>query len=537
MSRNRKLKNKWQTAAYVRLSREDGDDKESQSIIGQKQMIEDYVSHHSNEFEIVDYYVDDGFTGTNFNRPDIQRLFKDIDNKVVNCVIVKDLSRFGRDYIDVGHYLERYFPDNDIRFISLNDNIDSFKQDYDMLLPVKNVFNQQYAVDISKKVQSRFKMKQHRGEFIGAFSSYGYLKNPNNRNKLIIDEYAAQIVRRIFDMYINGMGQLKIARILNDDGILCPSEYKKQNGLNYRNGNRINSTNYWTYSTVHRVLTNEIYCGHMVQNKTKRKMKGKPKQRPKDEWIIVHNTHEAIIDKDTWDKAQNLLKRNTRQLNFEENLSVFAGFLRCADCGRAMSKNTRGKYIYYICGSYKRYGLEVCTRHTIRHDQLEEIVLDYFNLNIKTLDNLKQLAEKQQKTNIDTSSIKNEINRNELALDKIYNLKKGIYEDYKEGLLTKEEYLRFKSDYDASEKMYRDKIDLLEKQAKENNDDVFQNEWLTKLIEQKEIDCLDRSILADFIDYIEIGEDKKITITWNCPTEINKLMNRVEDIINSSAEL
>ena len=530
MARSKKTSNaerKWNVAGYLRLSREDGDDKESQSISGQKQMILDYVNQHANELVNIEFYIDDGFSGTNFNRPSIKKLFSDIDDGIINCVIVKDLSRFGRDYIDMGQYLERYFPDNDIRFIALGDNIDSYKKDYDMLLPVKNIFNQQYATDISNKVQLAFKSKQRNGKFIGAFSSYGYLKNPNDHNKLIIDEYAAQIIRRIFSMYLEDIGKLKIARILNDEGVLCPSEYKKQSGLNYKNSKRNQNTNYWTYATIHRILVNQMYIGSMVQNKTVRRMKGRAKYRPEDEWIIIPNTHQAIIDNDTFDKVQNLISRNTRQLDFEQNVSVFAGFLKCSDCGRAMAKNKRGKNTYYICGSYKSYGTEVCTSHTIQEYKLAQIITEYINVNIKKVSDIMKIAQAQQKTIKKSSNIKNEIIKIQINLDKVYNLKKGIYEDYKEGLLSKEEYLQYKNDYDANEKLYKDKIEVLENQTKEEENDIFKNPWLVKFIKTKKIDTLDRSILADFIKYIEIGENKVITITWNCPTEINDLMDNI----------
>ena len=185
-----------------------------------------------NELVLYDVYVDDGFTGTNFNRPAFKRMLKDIKAGKVNCVIVKDLSRFGRDYIDTGRYLERDFPEMGVRFISVTDSIDSMKQAYDMLLPIKNIFNEQYARDISKKVQTAVKTKQKAGEFIGAFTSYGYKKSPVDKNKLVIDEYSADVVRRIFSLYIQGYGKQKIAKLLNEEGILCPSEYKRAMGLN-----------------------------------------------------------------------------------------------------------------------------------------------------------------------------------------------------------------------------------------------------------------------------------------------------------------
>lgn len=527
MTTSKISKVKWSIGGYGRLSKEDGDDRESQSISGQKQIITDYIKNTNEDFSNIEFYIDDGYTGTNFERPSIQKLLSDIEKGKINCVIVKDLSRFGRDYINVGYYLERYFPDNNIRFIAINDNIDSYKRDYDMLLPVKNIFNQQYAFDISTKVQSAFKAKQKRGKFVGAFTSYGYLKNPNDRNKLVVDEYASQIIKKIFDMYSNGIGQIKIAKILNDEGVLCPSEYKKQSGMNYRNSNRNNLTNYWTYSTIHRILKNEIYVGTMVQNKTKRRMKGKAIHRPEDEWIKVPNTHEGIIDKELFERVQKLLSKNTRQIDFEQNVSIFAGFLKCADCKRAMAKNVRGKVNYFICGSYKRYGGSICTSHTIREDKLYEIVLDYLNLIISKLTNLEKIVKAQEKSNKVVNNFDNEIEKNKMALDRIYSLKKGIYEDYKEKILSKDDYLQYKKDYEKDEDFYKKKIDMLEEQMINDNDNIFDNEWVKNFLKNKKIDKLDRLIVVDSIDEILIGENKNVDIILTCTNEVKNILNEI----------
>jgi DNA invertase Pin-like site-specific DNA recombinase len=451
-----KLNSKFKTALYIRLSREDGDDKqESNSITNQRAMLQNYVNSHKEEHDLINIYIDENFTGTNFNRPQFKLLMQDIESGLVNCVICKDLSRFGRDYIEAGRYLERVFPEYGVRFIAINDHIDSFKQAYDMLLPVKNVFNQQYAMDISTKVQSAFKTKQLSGAFIGAFSSYGYKKDNNDHNKLVIDEYAAQIVRRIFKMYLDGYGKIKIVRILNKEEIPCPSEYKAQSGLNYNNGQKILNTTYWTYPTIHRLLSNEMYIGNMVQNKTERKMKGKAKTLPREKWIIIENTHPAIIDKITWDKVQNLLKRNSREINFENNISILAGFLRCKECGRSLAKNIRGKSCYYICGSYKRYGGTVCSSHMIRHETILKAVVSYIRIAAIIYEsNMNKYKTKQEQIQTQSDGIKNEIDKTKIMLNKISNLKKGIYEDYKEEILSKEEYFRYKEEYEKSEILY-----------------------------------------------------------------------------------
>ena len=347
-------------AVYIRLSREDGDKEESDSVGNQRKLLAGYMNKQD-DFILYDVYIDDGFTGTNFNRPAFKRMLKDIKAGKVNCVIVKDLSRFGRDYIDTGRYLERDFPEMGVRFISVTDSIDSMKQAYDMLLPIKNIFNEQYARDISKKVQTAVKTKQEAGEFIGAFTSYGYKKSPVDKNKLVIDEYSADVVRKIFSLYIQGYGKQKIAKLLNEEGILCPSEYKRAMGLNYHNPNRLESTTYWSYSTINSILHREMYVGNMVQGTKHQRMRSKQKKMAKEDWIIVEDTHEPIIDKETWEKAQSLLHKRTRELDLETNKNIFAGFVKCGDCGRAMAKNmwrrADGSKTYSLyCGTYKRNG-------------------------------------------------------------------------------------------------------------------------------------------------------------------------------------
>ena len=333
-----KVLNLSNAATYIRLSSEDGDTEESDSVGNQRKLLTEYVSRHDN-FILYDIYIDDGFTGTNFNRPAFQKMIADIEDKKVNCVVVKDLSRFGRDYIDTGRYLERIFPELGVRFISVSDNIDSIKQAYDMLLPIKNIFNEQYARDISNKIQATVKSKQKAGEFIGAFTSYGYKKSSVNKNKLVIDEYASEVVKRIFAMYAQGIGKQSIAKQLNAEGILCPSEYKKLNGENYKNCNRLKTTSYWTYSTINTMLHNEMYIGNMIQGKKHQRMRGKQHKVDKENWVRVENTHEPIIDRDTWDKVQKLLSKKHRDIDLETNKNIFAGFIKCGDCGRSMMKN------------------------------------------------------------------------------------------------------------------------------------------------------------------------------------------------------
>ena len=531
-----KVLNLFNVAIYIRLSREDGDKEESDSVGNQRKLLTEYVAKKE-DFILYDIYVDDGYSGTNFNRPSFQRMIADIEDGKVNCVVVKDLSRFGRDYIDTGRYLERYFPELGVRFISVTDSIDSMKQAYDMLLPIKNIFNEQYARDISKKIQATVKSKQKAGEFIGAFTSYGYKKSPVNKNKLVIDDYAADVVRRIFSLYIQGYGKQRIAKLLNAEGILCPAEYKKVNGENYKNCNRLESTTYWSYSTINSILHREMYVGNMVQGTKHQRMRSKQKKMPKEDWIIVENTHEPIIDKETWEKAQSLLKKRTRELDLETNKNIFAGFVKCGDCGRAMTKNmwrrADGSKTYNLyCGTYKRNGKQYCTPHTLPMAVLEDIVLGDLKAIVDSVDNLKELVQSQSFTASKVKRIADtELGKIKAELERVKRLKKSIYEDYREELISKEEFLSYREDYLKKEELYSKQIEALEEKKKDNvTEDVFETPWLKRLLELKDIESLDRDIVVEMISEIRVYENRKIKITYNFGNELEHLFSSVYSV-------
>lgn len=531
-----KVLNLFNVAIYIRLSREDGDKEESDSVGNQRKLLTEYVSRHD-DFILYDIYIDDGFTGTNFNRPAFQKMIADIEDKKVNCVVVKDLSRFGRDYIDTGRYLERIFPELGVRFISVSDNIDSIKQAYDMLLPIKNIFNEQYARDISNKIQATVKSKQKAGEFIGAFTSYGYKKSPVNKNKLVIDEYASEVVKRIFTMYAQGIGKQSIAKQLNAEGILCPSEYKKLNGENYKNCNRLKTTSYWTYSTINTMLHNEMYIGNMIQGKKHQRMRGKQHKVDKENWVRVENTHEPIIDRDTWDKVRKLLSKKHRDIDLETNKNIFAGFIKCGDCGRSMMKNfwrraDGSKSYSFYCGTYKRSGKDYCTPHTLPFQVLNDIVLGDLKAIIRNVENLQELIKKQSCTELKIKNSTNtELIKVKAELERVKKLKKSIYEDYKDELISKEEYLSYREDYQQKEALYSKQIETLEAKKKETvTEDVFETPWLKRLLELKDIEELDRDIVVEMIDEITVYENRKIKIRYNFGDELEHLFSNVYSV-------
>lgn len=507
----------WRVALYARLSREDGDKPESDSIVNQQKLLESFLARQE-DMALADFYVDDGCTGTNFDRPEFQRMMADIKAGRVNCVVVKDLSRFGRDYLGTGERLEKWFPAHGVRFIALGDNVDSEKGPYDVMLPFKNVMNEQYARDISQKVRSSFRVKQQRGEFIGAFASYGYRKDPDDHNKLLIDPPAAGVVRRIFTLYEQGMGKIRIAKQLNEERIPCPSEYKRLQGEKYHNGQRLDKTSYWTYATIHRILNNQMYAGRMEQGRAPRQgMHGKAKQLPKEQWAVVENTHEAIISADQWERVQSLLRRDTRTLDFEQNISPLAGFLRCGDCGRAMSKTNHSGGVYYCCGSYKQYGPTVCSRHGISYRDLEKILLDDLNKVIAAVENLHALAQEARSAPKPTGR-EAERGRLNASLERVRRLRKGAYEDYKGGLLSKEDYLQYKEDYQRQE----DALTAQLKRLSDREGERGESPWVEQLLKLGRLTELDRATVAETVKEILVYEDH-VEITYNFSDDLGLL--------------
>ena len=517
----------YMAGVYSRISRDDGDKAESDSIANQREIAKTFVKRNP-DIEIVEYYNDDNYSGTNFDRPDFIRMYDDIKSGKINCVIVKDLSRLGRDYIDVGNYIQRVFPRYGVRFIAINDGVDSLSKQYDMITPIKNIFNEQYARDISNKIISTIRNKQEAGKFIGAFASYGYLKDPENKHHLIVDSYAAEVVGMIFKLFCSGYGKISIAKILNEKGILCPSEYKKSIGEKYSNSHKLDQTYYWTYSTVNNILKNEIYIGNMVQHKNNAsKFDYSSSAVDKEDWIVVENTHEPIIDRTTWSAAQALLKRRTRQLSLKQNVSCFAGFLVCGDCKRAMAKIACRGQVRYVCGSYKRYSSGICSAHKIYHEQLTEIVLNDINSIISKVESLKRIVQEEldaAKECEDAKDSRMDYNKHfEAQLDKIKNLKKALYEDYKAGLLTKDEFIEYKGDYDKQATSLEQMIEQVNQEKKSGKEILLESEFIKNLKSEEQIMELDRTVLETFYEKIEIYENNRIKFYYKFSDVINMI--------------
>lgn len=378
---------KFKVAGYIRLSKEDKIKDESNSVTNQKAIIESYIKKNE-DLELFDFYIDDGYSGTTFDRPEYKRMFKDIVDGQVNTVIVKDLSRFGRNHIQSDDYIENILPGYNVRFISIIDEIDSFKNPKSVssiAVPLKNLMNDQYARDISEKVRSTLKIKQLNGEFIGVTAPYGYLKNPKDKHKFIIDKEAAYVVKKIFNMILLGKSRKEIAEHLNNKNVLTPSLYKlsKEN----TNNEELIRSKKWNTEIVNRILRSETYTGTLIQN-----IKTKPNYRidklidvNKDEWIKLANHHEPIISKDKFDEVQQILNRKTK-VNKNDDIDLFSGYLKCSHCGSGLIIKKSKNQIYYYCSSYIKD--KSCLKYSINKKKLEQMVNDEIikKINIEQLD-------------------------------------------------------------------------------------------------------------------------------------------------------
>ena len=377
----------FKVAGYIRLSKEDRIKDESNSVTNQKAIIESYIKKNE-DLEFVDFYIDDGYSGTTFDRPEYKRMFKDIVDGQVNTIIVKDLSRFGRNHIQSDDYIENILPGYNVRFISIIDDVDSFnnpKSVCSIEIPLKNLMNDQYARDISEKVRSTLKIKQLNGEFIGVTAPYGYLKNPKDKHKFIIDKEASYIVKKIFNMILLGKSRKEISEHLNSKNVLTPSLYKLSKE-NTTSEDLIYSKK-WNSEIVNRILRNETYTGTLIQN-----IKTKPNYRTdklidvnKDEWIITENHHEPIISRDKFDKVQQILNRKTK-VNKNDDIDLFSGYLKCSHCGSNLIIKKSKNQIYYYCSSYIKY--KSCLKYSINKKKLEQMVKDEIikKINIEQLD-------------------------------------------------------------------------------------------------------------------------------------------------------
>ena len=542
----------YKAAIYVRLSKEDGDvsdasKAESNSISNQKELIKDFLKDKQ-DIVIVSERVDDGYSGVNFERPAFQLMLEDIKQGKVDCVVVKDLSRFGRNYIESGRYIEKIFPMLGVRFIAINDNYDSLtgkSQTDEIVIPFKNLINDAYCRDISIKIRSHLDVKRRKGEFIGSFTIYGYAKDEHDHNKIVIDEYAAGVVRDIYQWKISGMSQQRIADKLNDMGVLSPAEYKKSCGIKYSANLQTKKQAIWSAVAITRILTNESYTGTLIQGKVTTPNYKVKKTVIKDEedWVVIPNAFEAIITKEQFDMVQEILKKDTRVAPDRKSIYLFSGIAVCGDCGRQMSRKVSTvsgkKYVYYMCSANKKEG--VCSSHRIREDELEKAVVTYLNSYIDELENIQHFLEfidKLPYQEVNVKRLNMRIVQLEEDAQKYEKLKVSVYEDLKDELISKEEYISMKQEFEKRRRASLDSIAQIkieiETLASRNGK---HHEWIESFLANKGIEKLERNVVVELIDYIKIYEDKRIEIVFRYADNYKEILNQIRYIQDNKNEM
>lgn len=509
----------YKAALYCRLSVDDGNFGGSVSIETQKILLEQYCKDH----KITDYkfYCDDGCSGTNFDRPSFKKMLSDIDEGKINLVIVKDLSRFGRNYVEAGMYVQR-FTDSNIRFIAADDNYDSLVNSDDLLFPIKNVVNEMYARDVSKKTKAAKKAKARDGQFIGSKAPFGYKIDPNDRHHLIVDEPAAQVVKRIFRLASEGVGYNKMAKIFREEKVLTPIAYFNLNNPDYFKSDYFKSDYWrkefdWHVTSIRAILNNEVYLGKLVYGKQRNKsMKSKEKVRnPKEDWIVVENCHEPIITQELWDTVHKILNAKHRPAKAGE-VQMFAGLLYCSDCGHCLTYSQKqrkdGSYHgAYSCWMYKTHGKEYCASHYITFDTIYELVLIDIQRNLfqyrKNTDKFKSILSRkyQSDSQKQAEQITLEYEQKQKRCEELDKIISRLYEDNVLGRIGDERYESMSQSYELEQveikkalPILKSKIDELKRQS-----DCADN-FINVIKKYTIIDKLDAAILNELIDKIVV---------------------------------
>ena len=533
---------RWRLGEYIRLSKEDlkkGKD-DSNSVKNQRDLLNDFYQKHIEEFESVSEYVDDGHTGTDANRENFQRLLADVMSGKINCVVVKDLSRFARNYSDAGSLIDNLFVQMGVRFISLAENVDSFTNPdsvSNIIVPITNVMNDNYCFQTSKKIRQVFDYKRRNGQYIGAFAPYGYIKHPKDKHKLIIDPDAAETVKLIFSLFLQGTSKRAIALHLNEHGVPSPSAYKLLKGL------PVSTRGYdepmWGGRMIHAILTNPTYTGDLAQGRSRVKSYKvhQIETVPREEWVEVAGTHEAIIDYETFDKVQALLKRDTRTSPEGRKVHLFSGFLKCADCGRAVTRCvSKNNHVYYACSTYKNRSRTACTMHSIKHERLEAAVLFGIQYQVHLAVSYSEAitrinsapTKKSQSFRLDEL-----IATKEKELAKITRYKQSLYQDWKDGEITQQDYRNMKADYERQIAALSDVLERLTAERAELANGVDnEHPALVAFMKYQNIDKLTREALIDLIDHIKVYENGNISDKCKFADEFRKIAEYIE--INTS---
>ena len=519
----------YRAAIYLRLSREDGDFScsseklESNSISNQRLVIMDFLKKCP-EITFVREYCDDGYTGANFDRPDFRKMIEAVQRGEIDCIVVKDLSRFGREYIDSGAYIQKLFPVLGVRFIAINDNYDNAQPgaaDNELILPFKNLMNDSYCRDISIKVRSNLEAKRRNGQFVGSKVVYGYMRALDNKNLLVIDPEAAAVVQDIFRWKIDGQSPAQIADRLNRNHIPSPIEYKKGKGSKQRTSFQTKEVAQWSAVAIYRILRNEMYIGTLVQGKTtspNHKVKKTVRKAP-EEWCRTEHAHEAIIAPAQFDLVQRLMQDDTRSPAGANGVHLFSGKVFCADCGSTMVRkvsHTNGyEYTYFICGGNKA-DKHLCSSHMIRERTVYDAVLAVIQAQIADAMDMSSALRQVDSLaweNRELERIKSKRAFQEEIADKNRRLKAGAYDDFKNGFISREDYKTFTEQF---ERQIRAAMDAIAQLDQERNSIMGglakQQGWLSQFAKYENIQELSRNSVAALVDRIEIRENKDIDV-------------------------
>lgn len=516
------------TACYCRLSCDDDLDGDSNSIRNQKMLLQKYADE--NRLRNIKFYVDDGYSGSNFDRPDFKRMMDDVDNGKISTVIVKDMSRFGRDHILVGYYTKYYLAEADVRFIAIYDQVDSETNPDDDITPFKNILNEMYAKDCSKKIKAVVRAKGNSGKHITTIPPLGYMKSPEDKEKWIIDEKGAEIVREIFKLCMQGYGPTQIARILTERGIDTPVVYCHKNGLPTALKIR-ESSEIWDQKTIAGILGNLVYTGCTVNFKSYKKSY-KSKRRidvPREDWAIFENTQEAIIDKQTFDTVQKIRENKRRPTDMGE-MSPLSGMLYCADCGKKMYLcrcTTMKQAEYFNCSSYRKNLKRTCTSHQITVKAITAIIQDdlkrtiHFakNHNEEFLQTLRKDAEAKTKKELKENL--REIETSEERIDKLDKIIESLYEDKVAGKISEERYLKMSDTYEAEQATLKERVKTLKaeiEKAKEQDDKIL--DFMLHIYKYSNFEELTPEILRSFIDKVIVHEKTKVNGHYRQTVEV-----------------
>ena len=512
-------------ALYCRLSVDDGSFGGSVSIDTQKILLEQYCQSH--EITSYEFYCDDGYSGTNFNRPAFQRMLTDIHADKINTVIVKDLSRFGRNYVEVGLQVE-HFKEQNVRFIAADDHYDSTINEDDLMFPMRNVMNEMYARYVSKKTKAAKKAKAKAGQYIGSKPPFGYKLDPNDRHHLVIDEPAAEVVRRIFRLTADGAGYNKITRVFREEKVMNPITYFNQNNSDYFKADYWRKEFDWHVTSVRAILNNEVYLGMLVYGKRRNKtMKSKQVvKNPREEWIIAENTHEPIITQELWDTAHKVMSSKRRPAKTGE-LQIFAGLIYCADCGHCLAygkkKRKDGSYYgAYDCWMYRTHGKEYCPSHYINYDTVYNLVL----INLRTVlwnyrnnaQQFKSILERKFQTDSakEAKKLQADYEKKQSRFEEIDKILCKLYEDSALGKIPESRYEAMSAQYEIEQREIKESLPDLRQQVEQLKAESDATDKFVNLIKKYTvIDQLDAAILNELIDKIvvhhkEIAEDGRV---------------------------